>query len=312
MNSDSPAKLIILTGPTAVGKTSISIELAKTFSVEILSADSRQFFREMKIGTARPSAEFLRMVPHHFIAHLSIHDYYNVSRFESDALQKLDQLFKTSSSALLVGGSGLYINAVCHGIDELPDPDGALREQLKNIYQNEGIKALQDKLRKLDPLYFKQVDQSNPKRLLRAIEVCLATGLSYSSLRKNKPKPRKFSILKIGLQRDREDLNKRINSRVDQMMEEGLLEEVKELIPFRILNALNTVGYKELFDHFDGKYTLGQAVEKIKTNTRRFAKRQMTWFRKDREINWFHPDDLPKILHLINYQPNQPHQPHHL
>ena len=299
MNSDSPAILIVITGPTAVGKTSVSIELARTLSVEILSCDSRQFYKEMKIGTGRPSLNQLQLIPHHFIAHLSIHDNYNVSRFESDALQKLDQLFKTSPFALLVGGSGLYINAVCHGIDDLPDPDRALRDQLNNLYHTEGIKALQDKLWELDPIYFKHVDQSNPKRLLRAIEVCLTTGLMYSSLRKNEPKPRKFRILKIGLQRDREDLNNRINSRVDQMMEEGLLAEVKELIPFRHLNALNTVGYKELFDYFDGKYTLEQAVEKIKTHTRRFAKRQMTWFRKDQEIQWFHPDDLHKILQLI-------------
>lgn len=301
-NSDSPAILIVLTGPTAVGKTSLSIELARFLSVEILSADSRQFYREMKIGTARPSGELLKLVPHHFIAHLSIHDHYNVSRFETDALHKLDQLFKISSSALLIGGSGLYINAVCHGIDELPDPDDTLREQLKRLYLSEGINALQVKLKALDPLYFEQVDQSNPKRLLRAIEVCLTTGLPYSSFRKNEPKPRKFRIIKLGLQRDREELNKRINFRVDQMMAEGLLEEVKELMPYRRLNALNTVGYKELFDHIDGKYTLEQAVDKIKTNTRRFAKRQMTWFRKDQEINWFHPDDLPKILHLIKQQ----------
>jgi tRNA dimethylallyltransferase len=299
MNSDSPSVLIVLTGPTAVGKTSLSISIARTFSAEILSADSRQFFREIRIGTAQPSIELLQSVPHHFIAHLSIHDQYNVSLFESDVLLKLDHLYKTSSSALLVGGSGLYINAVCHGIDELPDPDGALREQLINLYQSKGIKSLQDKLRVLDPVYFKQVDQSNPKRLLRAIEVCLATGLPYSSLRKNEPKPRKFRILKIGLHRDRDELNEHINARVDQMMEDGFLTEVKGLMPFRHLNALNTVGYKELFDHLDGKYSLEQAVEKIKTNTRRFAKRQMTWFRKDQEISWFHPDDLIEIIRFI-------------
>jgi tRNA dimethylallyltransferase len=291
--------LIVLTGPTATGKTSLGVSLAKTLSAEILSVDSRQFFREMKIGTAQPSYELLQLVPHHFIAHLSIHDPYNVSRFESDALLKLGQLFRNSHSALLVGGSGLYINAVCHGIDELPDPDIELRGQLNDLFQTGGIKALQDKLGELDPSYFKQVDRSNPKRLLRAIEVSIAAGIPYSSFRKNEPKQRNFRILKIGLQVDREELNKRINARVDQMMEEGLLKEVKGLLPFRNLNALNTVGYKELFDHLDGKYSLEQAVEKIKTNTRRFAKRQMTWFRKDKEINWFHPDDLQKILDLI-------------
>jgi tRNA dimethylallyltransferase len=299
MNSDSPALLVVLTGPTAVGKTTLSIELAKTLSAEILSADSRQFYREMKIGTARPSERILQLVPHYFIAHLSIHDPYNVSRFESDALEKLDSLFGNSSFALLVGGSGLYMNAVCHGIDELPDPDDALREHLKNIYQEEGIGALQEKLRDLDPGYFEQVDQSNPKRLLRAIEVCLTTGLPYSSLRKNIAKPRKFRILKIGLQREREDLNRIIDSRVDKMMYDGLLKEVAGLLPFRRLNALNTVGYKELFNYLDGNYTLDKAVEKIRTNTRRFAKRQMTWFRKDKEINWFHPDDLDEIINFI-------------
>jgi tRNA dimethylallyltransferase len=299
MNSDSPELLIVLIGPTAVGKTSLSVDIARTLSIEILSADSRQFYREMEIGTARPSEEQFKSVPHHFIAHLSIHDPYNVSRFESDALQKLDQLFTVSSSVLMVGGSGLYLNAVCNGIDELPDPDDNIREHLKDLYQVGGIRILQEKLFELDPVYYRMVDLSNPKRLLRAIEVCLATGLPYSSLRKNKPKERKFRVLRIGLYRDRDELNHRINSRVDQMMAEGLLEEAKELFPFRNLNALNTVGYKELFDHFDGKYTLEQAVEKIKTHTRRFAKRQMTWFRKEPEINWFHPDELEEILRLI-------------
>jgi tRNA dimethylallyltransferase len=299
MNSDSAANLIVITGPTAVGKTLLSIELAKTLSSEIISADSRQFYREMRIGTARPSDDLMKLVPHHFIGHLSISDYYNVSRFETDVLSKLAQIYQKSSNALLVGGSGLYINAVCHGIDELPDPDDTLREQLKDLFQKEGIKSLQDKLSELDPDYFQQVDQSNPKRLLRAIEVCLTTGLTYSALRKNQSRPRNFRIIKVGLQRDRDDLNQRINRRVEIMMKEGLLEEVKALLPYRYFNALNTVGYKELFDYLDGKYSLDQAVEKIKTNTRRFAKRQMTWFRKDKEINWFHPDEFEKIIQMV-------------
>ena len=302
MNSDSTAILIVITGPTAVGKTLLSTELAKTLSAEIISADSRQFYREMKIGTARPSDDLLQLVPHHFIGHLSVRDYYNVSRYETDVLSKLDQIFQKSSCVLLVGGSGLYINAVCHGIDELPDPDDTLREQLKELYRKEGLQGLQKKLNELDPVYFQQVDQSNPKRLLRAIEVCLTTGLTYTALRKNQPKPRNFRIIKVGLQRDRDDLNQRINNRVEDMMQEGLLEEVKELLPYRNLNALNTVGYRELFDYLDGKYSLDEAVEKIKTNTRRFAKRQMTWFRKDREITWFHPDDVHLIHKLIQQQ----------
>jgi len=241
----------------------------------------------------------LQLIPHHFIGHLSVSDNYNVSRFETDVLSKLDQIYQESSNALLVGGSGLYINAVCQGIDELPDPDDTLREQLKELYQKKGIQALQDKLNDLDPVYFQQVDQLNPKRLLRAIEVCLTTGLTYSAFRKNHHKPRNFRIIKIGLHRDRDDLNRRINYRVETMMLEGLLEEVKALLPYRNFNALNTVGYKELFDYLDGKYSQDQAVEKIKTNTRRFAKRQMTWFRKDKEINWFHPDEFEKIIQMV-------------
>jgi tRNA dimethylallyltransferase len=253
----------------------------------------------MKIGTARPSDEQLTIVPHHFIGHLSISDYYNVSKYESDVLKTLEHLFAGSSFAILTGGSGLYINAVCHGIDELPDPDQSLREQLKDLYHREGIRFLQEKLRELDPEYCKKVDLSNPNRLLRAVEVCLTTGVTYSELRKNRRTPRNFRIIKVGLQRDREDLNQRINQRVEAMMQEGLLEEAKALAPYRNLNALNTVGYKELFDHLEGKYSLEQAVEKIKTNTRRFAKRQMTWFRKDKEIKWFHPDEFEKIVKKV-------------
>lgn len=302
MNSESNDVLVVITGPTCVGKTLLSIEIARTFSAEILSADSRQFYREMKIGTARPSDDILSVVPHHFIGHLSIRDHYNVSRFETDVITALPGIFKRSSVALLVGGSGLYINAVCHGIDELPDPDDATRRQLKEVYLEEGIIGLQRRLKDLDPLYFKEVDRSNPNRMLRAIEVCMTTGRTFSELRKNKPVKRDFRIIKVGLQRDREDLNGRINMRVEGMMEEGLLEEVRNLLPYRDLNALNTVGYKELFAYLDGKCSLGQAVEKIKTSTRRFAKRQMTWFRKDREINWFHPGGPREIVDFLKRQ----------
>jgi len=299
MTIDSKPLLIVITGPTAIGKTSLSIKVATAFSTEIISADSRQFYKEMRIGTATPAAAELKAVPHHFIGHISIHDAYNVSHFEEDALKKLDQLFTGRDYIILTGGSGLYINAVCHGIDDLPDPDNGLRTKLKELYHAEGITALQDKVKEIDPEYYIEVDQSNPKRLLRAIEVCLTTGVTYSSLRKNKPKPRNFKVLKIGLTRNREELYRRINHRVDKMMDEGLLSEAKSLYSYRHLNALNTVGYKEVFDYLDAKITLDEAVEKIKTNSRRYAKRQLTWFRKDPEITWFHPDDLDDIINFI-------------
>ncbi len=299
MTIDSRSLLIVITGPTAIGKTSLAIKVATAFSTEIISADSRQFYKEMRIGTATPAAAELKAVPHHFIGHISIHDTYNVSHFEEDALKKLDQLFTTRNQIILTGGSGLYINAVCHGIDDLPDPDNGLRNKLKELFDAHGIKALQDKVKEMDPEYYAEVDQSNPKRLLRAIEVCLTTGVTYSSLRKNKPKPRNFKVLKIGLTRDREELYRRIDHRVDKMMDEGFLSEAKALYTYRHLNALNTVGYKELFDHLDAKITLDEAVEKIKTNSRRYAKRQLTWFRKDPEINWFQADDLNGIMNII-------------
>jgi len=293
--SNSDPLLIVIAGPTAVGKTAISIRLAQHLNTEILSADSRQFYRELKIGVAAPSETELNTTPHHFIGNLSIHDYYNVSRYETDALALLKHLFITKKQLLMVGGSGLYINAVCHGIDELPDPDPALRKEL----QNNGIEALRSQLKLLDPEYYTIVDLANPTRLIRAIEVCLQTGRPYSALRNNKPKLRDFNILKIGLQRERNELNEIIGRRVDQMLEQGLLEEARSLYPLRRLNALNTVGYKELFEYFDGNISLEQAITDIKTNTRRYAKRQMTWFRRDKEIHWFHPNDTDKILEII-------------
>ena len=300
MTIDSKPLLVVITGPTAVGKTNLAIDIAKTFSTEILSADSRQFYKEMKIGTAVPADDQLKIVPHHFIGHISIHDEYNVSRFEADALKKLDRLFQVKNIVIMTGGAGLYINAVCHGIDDLPDPDTGLRNELKELYRIQGIEALRERLKELDPEYYAQTDLSNPKRLLRAIEVCLATGLTYSSLRKNKPKTRNFRILKIGLTRDREELDRRINQRVDNMMAEGFLSEAAELYKCRHLNALNTVGYKELFDFLDGKFTIDEAVIKIKTNSRRYAKRQMTWFRKDVEITWMAAEDTDGVVHTVN------------
>ncbi|MEI6898710.1 MAG: tRNA (adenosine(37)-N6)-dimethylallyltransferase MiaA [Bacteroidota bacterium] len=299
MNIDAVPTLIVITGPTAVGKSDFAIRIASSFNAEILSADSRQFYSEMRIGTARPPEEDLIKVPHHFIGHLSIHDYYNVSMFEQEALRKMEELFLNSRVALLVGGSGLYIDAVCKGIDDLPDPDDATRKRLKMIFREQGLPPLVEQLKALDPDYYQTVDQSNPKRILRALEVCLSTGVPYSSLRLNKPKKRDFQVIKVGLTMDRQLLYNRINSRVDQMMEDGLLEEARALYPFRDLNALNTVGYKELFAFFDNQCTFDFALEKIKTNTRRFAKRQMTWFGRDDEITWFRPKEEEEVGRFI-------------
>jgi len=282
--------LIIILGPTAVGKTVVAIELAKQLDTEIISADSRQFFREMSIGTAKPSQEELKSVKHHFIDSLSIKDEYNVGMFERDALKTLQTIFEKKNAAILAGGSGLYINAVCDGFDEVPSGDKKIRAELTEAYKQKGIEYLQSALKKLDEEHYKKMDIKNPHRLIRAIEVCMSTGKPYSELRKGEKKKRDFSILKIGLNMDREKLYEKINSRVDEMMKAGLLEEVRSLAPFRArgnLNALQTVGYKELFEHLEGKYDLTRAIELIKQNTRNFAKRQMTWFRKDPGIKWF-------------------------
>lgn len=289
----------MLAGPTAVGKTSVAIQLAQEFGTEIISSDSRQFYMEMKIGTAVPSPVELSAVTHHFIGHLSIKDQYDVSRFETDTLAKLEQLFLEHKVVIMTGGSGLYINAVCNGFDELPNRDGDLRKKLHALFDKQGIAALQEKLKKLDPLYFEKVDKNNPNRLLRAIEVCEATGKPYSQLRKGQVKERPFRILKIALNRDREELFARIAARTNQMMAEGLLEEVKSLLPNRRENALNTVGYNELFEHLEGNISLEQAIANIKTNTRRYAKRQITWFKKDPEYHWFHPERVADITTLI-------------
>jgi len=288
--------LIVVLGPTAIGKTALSIKLARHFKTEIISSDSRQLFKEMKIGTAVPSAEELNSVKHHFIGNLSISDYYNVSKFEKEALHKLDDIFLKNNLAIMVGGSGLYIDAVCKGIDDLPDPDKKLRHEINEIFKSSGIEALQKKLKELDPEYYLIVDLKNPKRLMRAIEVCLQTGKTYTSLRKNKTGNRDFNIIKIGLNCEREKLFESINLRVDKMINEGLLDEVKELYKHKNLNSLNTVGYKEIFDFLDNKTTFEQAIENIKTNTRRYAKRQLTWFKRDEEIKWFHPTEKNEII----------------
>lgn len=287
--------LVVIAGPTAVGKTTLAISLARHFNTEIISADSRQFYREMKIGTAAPSPAELALAKHHFIHHLSINDTCNVSRFETDVLKVTGELFKQHRVLFLAGGSGLYINAVIHGIDLLPDPDPEIRRQLKDQLAASGIEALRQELSVLDPEYAKRVDMANPARLLRALEVCRIAGVPYSKLTTNKPARRNFRILKIGLELPREELYRRIDQRVDEMMSAGLFEEALALYPYRQLNALNTVGYKELFDHFEGLTSLEFAVDKIKVHSRRYAKRQLTWFRKEPDISWFHPQDVEKI-----------------
>jgi len=291
--------LVVIAGPTAVGKTITAISLAKALKTVILSADSRQFYAELNIGTAKPDVVQLSEVQHYFIGHLSIHDYYNVSRYESDVLKLLPSLFKKNPVALMVGGSGLYLDAVCQGIDDFPDPAPDLRNYLKGILADEGIGKLIELLMQSDPAYLEKVDVANPNRLLRALEVCMTTGKPFSSQRMNQPKKRDFDILRIGLNLPREELFNRINQRVDQMMASGLLDEAKKYLSFRHLNALNTVGYKELFTYLNGNVTIERAIENIKTNTRRYAKRQLTWFNRDKELNWFAPPEVEEIKKLI-------------
>lgn len=290
-------KLIVVSGPTAIGKTELSVRLAKEFGCDIISADSRQIYREMEIGTAKPSRQELSEVTHHFINYKSIHDYYSAGRFEVDTLELLEKYQK--GIILMTGGSGLYIKAVCDGIDELPGPDPGLRNMLQNRLEDKGLEPLVEELQHLDYDTWKSIDLKNPKRVIRALEIIHQTGEKYSILKGQKKKHRNFDILKIGLDMPREDLFERINQRVDEMLKAGLLEEVRSLMPYRELTALQTVGYTEFFDYFDGKYDLEEAVRLCKRNTRRYAKRQLTWFRKDSGIQWFGPDSYEKITALI-------------
>ncbi len=296
---ESKKKLFVIVGPTAVGKTALSIQLAKAFDTEIISADSRQFFKEMSIGTAKPTAIEMGTIKHHFIDSHSISEEYNVGKFETEAIQVLNTLFKTKDYAILVGGSGLYIDAVCNGLDELPEASAEIRQQLKLLFEEKGIAALQEQLKELDLNYYNQVDLNNPQRLMRALEVCLSTGKTYSEQRAGKTKKRNFTTIKIGLNTTREALYERINTRVDEMMHQGLLDEVKSLVLYQNKNALQTVGYKELFDYLENKTSLEQAIELIKQHTRNFAKRQLTWFKRDEQIQWFEPNEFEKIKQYI-------------
>ena len=291
--------LVILLGPTGVGKTDLSIELAKYFKSEIISADSRQIFKELTIGTAVPSIADQGKIKHHFIQSHSITDYYSVDRFEKEVLDTLNHIYSQTNIAIMTGGSMLYIDAVCNGIDELPDPDPDLRNDLNKQFEKDGIEGLRIQLKRLDPAYYEIVDLKNPKRLLRAIEVCLTTGKPYSTLRTSTKKERPFKITKIGLNLPRDILYNRINQRVDKMIEDGLIEEARQVFHLRHLNSLNTVGYKELFDYFEGKTDEASAIDLIKRNTRRYARRQLTWFRKDKDIIWFQPDQKNEIIQYL-------------
>lgn len=291
--------LIVLVGPTAIGKTALSIELAKHFDTEIFSADSRQFFKEMSIGTAKPSLEEMCGVKHHFIDHCSIHEEYNVGKYETEIIAALETYFSKKELALLVGGSGLYVDAVCKGIDDIPKDD-VIRKQLIDQLENEGIEVLQEELKLLDPDHYATSNIKNPQRLIRALEVCRLTGKTYTSFRTHSTKKRNFEIIKIGLNTEREIVYQRINARVEIMMKNGLEVEARKLFTFKNNNALNTVGYKELFHYFEGTLTLEEANLAIKQNTRNFAKRQLTWFNKDTSTKWFEPNQLEGCISYIN------------
>lgn len=293
-------ELIVLSGPTAVGKTSLAINLAKEINTEIISADSRQFYKELNIGVARPSQEELNSIKHHFIGHISIQDNYNAGEYEAEAIEKINSLFQKYDKLVITGGSGMYIDAITKGMDNLPNVDKSIREELNELFKHEGIFPLQEELMKKDIEYYNIVDKQNHIRLIRALEIIRQTSKTFTSFRTNPKKKRDFKIKKFVLIRDREKLIQRINQRVDIMVEEGLIEEARELYPFRNLNALNTVGYKELFKYFDNKISLEEAIEEIKINTKKYAKRQVTWFRKDKDYTWLSADkeiNWKEVLH---------------
>ena len=295
--------LIVVCGPTAIGKTSLSIELAKHYSAEIISADSRQFYRDMNIGTAKPTAQELAEVPHHFINNISIHTKnYSAGKYEQEVIEFLDEYFKTKDIAVLVGGSGLFINAVCSGFDTFETTDFKLQLTARNFLNGKDLAWLQKELERTDPEYYAEVDKKNPVRLIRALEVIFTTGKKYSEQRIGKKAERNFTSIKIGLNTEREKLYARINQRVDEMMKAGLLEEAKDLYTFKKLHTLNTVGYQELFDYIEDTLTLEQAVELIKQNTRNYAKRQLTWFKKDKGIFWYGPEEKEEIIRHIDFE----------
>ncbi|GAB3204248.1 tRNA dimethylallyltransferase [Pontibacter aydingkolensis] len=293
--------LVVVVGPTAVGKTDLCVQLAKHYHTDIISADSRQFFKEMNVGTAKPTPEEQQGIKHYFVGSHSISEEYNAGAFEADVLQLLAKLFNEKDVVLMTGGSGLYVRAVLEGMDEMPETDQRIREELSGQLEREGIAPLLEQLEKLDPVYFAQVDKANTQRVVRALEVCLSSGQPYSSFRKSEKQERPFQIIKIGLNRDRAELYSRIDQRMDLMLQQGLLDEAKALYPYRQHNALQTVGYKEIFDYLDGKYNWEEAVRLLKRNSRRYAKRQLTWFTKHPdEYAWFNPQQWEEIVGYIN------------
>ena len=292
--------LVVLLGPTGVGKTELSLRLAEHLSSPIISSDSRQIYKDIPIGTAAPTAEQMARVKHYMLGTLALTDYYSASNFEEDTIKLLEELHKTIPSVLMTGGSMMYIDAVCKGIDDIPTVTPAVREALHKQFEEEGLENILRELKESDPVHYEEVDRMNHKRVIHAVEICRMTGKPYSSFRTNSTKKRPFKIIKVGLTRDREELYERINSRVDSMIESGFVEEARRVYPLRHLNSLNTVGYKELFRYIEGEWPLLVAIEKIKRNTRVYARKQMSWFRRDEDIRWFHPEDESEIISYID------------
>lgn len=296
---DNKKTLIVLIGPTGVGKTDLSIKIAEKYGSPIISADSRQLYSDLKIGTAAPTEEYLKRVKHYFVGTLKLTDYYSAAQYESEVISLLEDLFKRNNTILLTGGSMMYIDAICKGIDDIPTVDSETRLMMMEKYEKEGLDRLCAELKLLDPEYYSTVDLKNPKRVIHALEICYMTGKTYTSFRTGNKKQRPFDIIKIGLCRDREELYERINKRVDIMIKEGLADEVKSVYEYRNLNSLNTVGYKEIIQYLEGNCTLEFAIEKIKQNSRIYSRKQMTWFKRDNDITWFHPDKEEEIMEFI-------------
>lgn len=292
--------LIVIVGPTGVGKTALCIKIAERLNTVIINADSRQMFRELPIGTAAPNKDEMKCVKHFFVGNLSITDYYNASMFENDVMHLLDSLFAEKDVVLMSGGSMMYIDAVCNGIDDIPTVKEDIRQQVKTDFERDGLDAMRRRLEQLDPEYYAIVDKNNPKRIIHAVEICMSTGKTYTSFRTNKKKERPFKIIKIGVTRERTELYDRIDKRVDEMMAAGLPDEAQQMYPHRGLNALNTVGYKELFDYFDGKCTIDEAVFRIKYDTHKYCRKQLTWFKRDKETQWFSPENVEEIIKYID------------